>query len=73
MGAMGFTTADRDAVRQALIDLATGKRVVSVDVAGKTRSFAATNIGALRELLSLILQDLDGGGRFDKVKFNAPT
>jgi len=53
-----YTTSDRDNVKNAIIDLATGKRVVQVDVAGKTREFHSTNIKAMRALLEEIQADL---------------
>jgi len=73
MGTMGFTAADRDAVRQALIDLSTGKRVVSIEVGGKNRTYGYSKIGELKELLAFILQDLNGATNWNKAKFNAPT
>jgi len=53
-----YTTTDRDNVKDAIIELATGKRVVSVDVGGKTRDFHQTNLPALRNLLAEIVADL---------------
>lgn len=53
-----YTTTDRDNVKSAIVDLATGKRVVSVDVGGKQRDFHQTNLPALRSLLAEIVADL---------------
>lgn len=63
-----YTTTDRDNVKDAIIDLATNKRVVSIEVGGKTRDFHQTNLGALRALLVEINADLEAdseisGGR----------
>jgi hypothetical protein len=53
-----YTTTDRDNVKSAIIDLATGKRVVSTDVGGKSREFHQSNLAALRALLTEIIADL---------------
>jgi hypothetical protein len=53
-----YTTTDRDNVKAAIIDLATGKRVVSTEVGGKARDFHQTNLPALRALLAEISADL---------------
>jgi len=53
-----YTTTDRDNVKDAIIELATGKRVVQATVGGKTREFHSTNIKAMRALLEEIQADL---------------
>jgi len=55
-----YTTTDRDNVKDALLDLALNKRVVSTEVGGRTREFNQTSIPALRKLLIEIEADLDG-------------
>lgn len=73
-----YTTTDRDNVKQAIIDLATGSRVVRTEVGGKTREFHPVNLDRLRALLSDIQSDLSGsgtggsGGIFNRVQFNDP-
>jgi len=53
-----YTTTDRDNVKSAIIDLAAGKRVVSIDVGGKQRDYHQVNLPALRSLLAEIVSDL---------------
>lgn len=68
-----YTTTDRDNVKQAIIDLATGKRVVQTELGGKQREFHRTSIDTLKRLLSDIQADLATGGCFNKVEFNDPS
>lgn len=51
-----WTSTDRANVKAAILDLVAGKRVVSTEVAGKTRSFGISSLPALRDLL----EDIDG-------------
>lgn len=67
-----YTTADRDAVKNAIIDLATGKRVVQTDIGGKTREFHRVDLEKLRNLLSAIQADLATGGSWNKARFDDP-
>jgi len=54
-----YTTTDRTNVKEAIIDLATGKRVTQTEIGGKTREFHATSLPALRALLEEINAELD--------------
>jgi hypothetical protein len=67
-----YTTADRDAVKSAIIDLATGKRVVQTDIGGKVREFHRVDLEKLRNLLSSIQADLETGGSWNKARFDDP-
>lgn len=53
-----YTTTDRDNVKGAIIDLATGKRVSHTEVGGKPREWNQTSLPALRALLVDIEADL---------------
>jgi len=53
-----WTTTDRDNVKDAIIELATGKRVVSTELGGKQRDFHQSSIAALRALLVEINADI---------------
>ena len=54
-----YTTTDRDNVKDAIINLATGKRVVTTEVGGKPRDFHQTSLNALKMLLVEIIADLE--------------
>ena len=54
-----YTTTDRDNVKDAIIALATGKRVVSTEVGGKERTFHESSLNALRNLLVDIVADVE--------------
>jgi|LGVF01.1.fsa_nt_gb tRNA1(Val) A37 N6-methylase TrmN6 len=53
-----FTQADLDSVNQAILDLATGERVVSITVAGKTTSFASVELAELKNIREVIAGDV---------------
>jgi hypothetical protein len=55
---VAWTTADRDAVKAAIVALATGARTVTVTVADRTVSYQAADLTALREVLAMIEADL---------------
>ncbi len=56
---MAFTATDLTNVEQAMVDIATGKRVVQVDVGGKSRQFQAVSIDKLQKLRSIIQADIN--------------
>lgn len=63
-----WTTTDRDNVKEAILALATGSRVVSTEVGGKTREFHRTNLPELKAFLTEIVSDIEAdselsGGR----------
>ena len=47
---MGYTQTDLDNILAAKVELATGKRVVRVTVAGKTTEYAETELAELTKL-----------------------
>lgn len=53
-----YTQDDFNAVRSAVIRLATGEQEVRVTVAGKTVEYAAQDLGKLKSLLAEIRADL---------------
>lgn len=53
-----YTTTDRDAVKAALIKLATGQQAVTVSFRDRTVTYQATQIGEVRALLAEIIADL---------------
>ena len=58
-----WTTADRDAVARAIVDLATGKRVASVSYAatGRTVQYVPAELDKLEALLAKINRSLGAG------------
>lgn len=73
-----YTTTDRDNVKAAIIDLATGKRVTSTEIGGKPRDFHQSSLAALRALLVEIQADIDAdseiqGGRRLSVTVKSDT
>lgn len=59
-----------------MVDLATGKRVVSVDLGGKTRQFQSVDLDKLQRLRTLIKADINdtaGTGFANSVSFRDPT
>jgi hypothetical protein len=54
-----YTEQDRDAVTDAIIELAIGARVVRATVQGKTMEYAQTQMQGLKELAALIQADLN--------------
>ena len=55
---MAFTATDLANVESAMVDLATGKRVVSVDVGGKSRQFQAVDLEKMQRLRNMIKADI---------------
>lgn len=49
---MAWTTADRDKIKAAVLELATGTREVSVTIGDHTTTFALTDLDTLRALLA---------------------
>ena len=73
---MAFTSTDLTTVETAIMDLASGKRVVQVDFGGKTRSFQATSIEKLQKLRNIIKSDINaagGDGFMQNASFRDPT
>jgi len=73
---MAFTSTDLANVESAMVDLATGKRVVMVDVGGKTRQFQSVDLDKLQRLRTLIKADINdtaGNGFAHTVSFKDPT
>lgn len=56
---MAFTSEDLQAVKDAIIALATGRRVVSVSVSGKTIAYGPAQIKELRELRDVIQAEIN--------------
>ena len=64
---MSYTETDLENVKTAILELATGKRVVEVSINGNSTRYANTDIEALKSLLSEIraeLQSASGRRRF---------
>lgn len=64
---MSYTETDLENVKNAILELATGKRVVEVSIGGNSTRYANTDIDALKSLLSEIraeLQSASGRHRF---------
>jgi len=55
---MAYTTEQLAEVRQAIVDLGLGKRVVSITYQGRTVQYAATDLTKLRALERTIAADL---------------
>ena len=68
-----WTSTDETNVKNAIIDLATGKRVVQTEVGGKPREFAKTSLPELKKLLAEIRADRATGGTINRVQFNDPS
>jgi len=56
---MAFTSTDLSNVEQAIIDIATGKRIVEIEVGGKSRQFQAASLDKLQKLRSIIKADVN--------------
>lgn len=56
---MAFTSTDLANIEEAMIKLAVGKRVVSVDVAGKTRQFQSVDLNKLQKLRDIVKADVN--------------
>lgn len=64
---MAFTQADADAVRAAIVELAIGKRTVSISFAGppaRSRTFALVELDDLRSMLADIERQLGNGASY---------
>jgi hypothetical protein len=55
---MSYTQDDLDAVKNAIVDLATGKRVVSITVDGRTTQWQQVDIDKLKALRDEITEEL---------------
>ena len=55
---MAFTSTDLENIESAIVELATGQRVVSLTIAGKTYQFAASNLDRLQQLRATIQAEL---------------
>ena len=58
LSGVAWTTADRDAVKAAIVALATGSRTVTVALADRTVTYQSADLAALREVLAMIEADL---------------
>ena len=56
---MAFTAANLTSIESAIIDIATGARVISVDVGGKTRVFQAADLNKLLKLRDIVKSDIN--------------
>ena len=56
---MAFTSTDLANIEAAMVDLATGKRVVSIDVGGKTRQFQSVDLVKLMKLRDIVKSDVN--------------
>lgn len=69
---MAWTQADVNAVRTAIVALASGTRVVTVSYAGppaRSVTYGAAELGELRALLSEMERSLPGTTKFRRVAF----
>jgi hypothetical protein len=67
MAVITWTQADVDALREAIVKLATGKRVVSVSYAGppaRSISYQIGDIAQMRELLAEAQRAVGGGATY---------
>lgn len=73
---MAFSATDLSNIEAAMVDLATGKRVVSVDVGGKVRQFQSVDLDKLQRLRTIIKADINdaaGNGFVNSVSFKDAT
>jgi len=69
---MAFSATDLANIESAIVEIAMGKRVVTVEVGGKTRSFQAAgieNLLRLRDVVKADIEDAAGTGIFVKASF----
>lgn len=59
---MAFTESDLDKIKDAIIALATGERVVQVTVDGRTTQYAQADLDKLKSLRSEIQSELGTAG-----------
>ena len=70
---MAWTQADADAVRNAVVALATGKRTVTISYTGppaRSETYALADLDQLRKLLAEMERSLSGAPRFRRVAFS---
>lgn len=68
-----YTTSDLTTVKNAIIELASGARTVTVTYAGppsRSITYAAAQLPQLRELLSEIQRDLNNAPTYRRTSFN---
>lgn len=73
---MAFSSTDLANIESAMVDLATGKRVVMVDVGGKTRQFQSVDLNKLQKLRDMVKADINsssGTGFVNSVSFKDAT
>lgn len=61
MAYQGYTVEDLQSVTRAIVDLATGKRVVQVTTRGRTVTYSETDLNKLRALKTEIMTELNEG------------
>ena len=69
---MAWTQADADAVRAAIVALASGTRVVTISYAGppqRSVQYGVAELGQLRALLSEMDRQVSGAPRFGRFAF----
>lgn len=67
-----WTQADADAVKAAVLALATGTRVVTIDYAGppqRSATYGIVDLPELRKLYAEIVRSLSGAPRFRHAAF----
>lgn len=70
---MAWTQAEADQVRAAILELATGTRVVTVSYAGppaRSVQYAAADLPTLRELLAEMERSATGATTYRRVSFS---
>jgi len=55
---VGYTEANKVAVRAALLDVAMGAKVVSVSIGGRTVTYTPADVETLKALLAEIEEDI---------------
>jgi len=74
---MAFTATDLANVEAAMVELATGSRVVEVEIAGKTIRYQPAQLQQIQRLRDLIQADVnnssDSSGFLQSVSFKDPT
>lgn len=68
---MAYTAEQLAEVRQAIVDLAAGKRVVTITRDGRTVQYAQTDINKLRSLAAEIADDLaaQAGNKRTRIRY----
>jgi len=72
---MAFTAANLTAVEAAMVAIASGERVVEVEIAGKTIRYQAADLDKLQRLRNLITADINAGtaGFLQTASFKEPS